>query len=329
MKLPSQGFYVDIGQINGQSCRIWTRRFGSTPSVPSPPGQREPLPLVLIHGMASGLALFALNIEAWARERLVYAIDLPGFARSSRPAFSSDPETAEGQFVVALEEWRRQLKLAKICLLGHSFGGYLSCAYALQHPEHVGHLIAADPWGFPERPKDLAQRYNLPWYVKAIFGVARHFNPLASLRAVGPYGPKVVKRMRPDLIRKFRPLFTSDEENMEVVPNYIYHCNVQTPSGESAFHSLMSSFAWSKFPMFPRLAQLSPSVPLTVIYGGLSWVTAIPAEDFATIRPDPQAYTSVKILKQSSHHVYVDEMDLFNDLVNKACVVSQEKFKAT
>lgn len=229
MRTSSHGFYVDIGQINGQPCRIWTRYFGPTRQPNPASGRARTLPLVLIHGMASGLALFALNIESLAQERPVYAIDLPGFARSSRPSFSSDPETAESQFVVALEEWRRQLKLEKMCLMGHSFGGYLSCAYALKYPEHVGHLIAADPWGLPERPTDLAQRYNLPWYVKAILGVARHFNPLASLRAVGPYGPKVVKRMRPDLIRKFRPLFSSDEENMEIVPNYIYHCNVQTP----------------------------------------------------------------------------------------------------
>ena len=47
-------------------------------------------------------------------------------------------------------------------------------------------------------------------------------------------------------------MFASEEENMRVVPAYMYHCNAQAPSGEAAFHSLMEGFAWAKEPMFPR-----------------------------------------------------------------------------
>lgn len=62
-------------------------------------------------------------------------LPLPGFARSSRPHFSSDPKVAEEQYVIALEEWRKKQGIDKMCLLGHSFGGYLSTAYALTYPE--------------------------------------------------------------------------------------------------------------------------------------------------------------------------------------------------
>ena len=42
-------------------------------------------------------------------------------------------------------------------------------------------------------------------------------------------------------------------------------------SGESAFHSLMSGFAWAKDPMFPRLSGLDTDVPgmVKVILGGI------------------------------------------------------------
>ena len=39
------------------------------------------------------------------------------------------------------------MKLEKMILLGHSFGGYLSAAYALKYGKCVSALILADPWG--------------------------------------------------------------------------------------------------------------------------------------------------------------------------------------
>lgn len=121
-----------------QRCRIWTRQFGNhtldeeshKSKVPSP------APLVLIHGMGAGIALFALNVVDLSSERPLFAIDLPGFARSSRPNFDTkDTATVERQFVKAIDEWRKAVGIRRMCLLGHSFGGYLSSAYAIAHPE--------------------------------------------------------------------------------------------------------------------------------------------------------------------------------------------------
>jgi hypothetical protein len=165
VKTKSIGKYVEVNlDVDNESsptkCRIWTRIFNidSNYEADSPSTK---LPLVMIHGMGAGLAFYALNFDELAKNRTVYAIDLPGFARSSRCKFNSKPEEAEKQYVRAIEDWRQKVGIGKMCLLGHSFGGYLSSAYALKYPEHVSHLILADPWGFPEKPQEVSSR--IPW----------------------------------------------------------------------------------------------------------------------------------------------------------------------
>jgi pimeloyl-ACP methyl ester carboxylesterase len=57
---------------------------------------------------------------------------------------------------------------------GHSFGGYLTAAYALKHPERLKSAILADPWGMAPRPADIKQRFNIPFWVGIIF---RNYTP--------------------------------------------------------------------------------------------------------------------------------------------------------
>jgi len=321
---PSRGWYVDIGDvINGNPCRVWTRKFGAKDPSKATGGR---VPLVMVHGMAAGVAFFALNVGELAGKgsRDVYALDLPGFARSSRPQFSKKPKEVEKQYVDAIEEWRKKVGLEKMNLLGHSFGGYLSAAYALRHPDRVQHLILVDPWGFLERPPDYESKRQIPWYFKALFQIFRHFNPLAVVRILGPWGERTITRVRPDISHKFQGMFPSEEENMRVVPGYMYHCNAQTPSGESAFHSLMSGFAWAKDPMFPRLSGLDPDVPVTALYGGESWVTTIGQEEFEAVREGRGRYTRVKAIPNAGHHVYADQNEDFNKEVNAACEWSEK-----
>ncbi len=87
------------------------------------------------------------NLDELSKHHTVYAIDLPGFGRSSRVAFTGKtPVEAEKYFVDAIEEWRKSMQIeSKFCLLGHSFGGYLAASYSLTHSDKISHLILADP----------------------------------------------------------------------------------------------------------------------------------------------------------------------------------------
>ncbi|XP_014556468.1 hypothetical protein COCVIDRAFT_99838 [Bipolaris victoriae FI3] len=117
--------------------------------------------LVMLHGYGAGLGFFYRNFEAISRAEgwKVYALDLLGMGRSSRPPFKIHAKDKEGKiaeteswFVDALEEWRIKRGLERFTLLGHSLGGYLAVAYALKYPGHLNKLILASPVGIPEDP---------------------------------------------------------------------------------------------------------------------------------------------------------------------------------
>jgi len=117
--------------------------------------------LVMLHGYGAGLGFFYKNFEGLSRVRgwKIYALDMLGMGRSSRPPFRVHAKDqpgkiaeAENWFIDALEEWRVLKKIDKFTLLGHSMGGYMAVAYALKYPGHLNKLILASPVGIPEDP---------------------------------------------------------------------------------------------------------------------------------------------------------------------------------
>jgi len=117
--------------------------------------------LVMLHGYGAGLGFFYKNFEGLSRVKgwKLYALDMLGMGRSSRPPFRVHAKDqagkiteAENWFIDALEEWRVLKKIDKFTLLGHSMGGYMAVAYALKYPGHLNKLILASPVGIPEDP---------------------------------------------------------------------------------------------------------------------------------------------------------------------------------
>jgi abhydrolase domain-containing protein 4 len=111
VKLPFKRFHVDLGNCVGSSDKIWTLAMNTdSPNTP----------IVLLHGYVSALAFWMLNLDDFAAHRPVFAIDLLGFGKSSRPQFADDPLEIEMQYVEFLEKWRQQMNIPKMILLGES-----------------------------------------------------------------------------------------------------------------------------------------------------------------------------------------------------------------
>ena len=98
-------------------------------------------PVLLIHGSGPGVSAWAnwrLVMPALAQQARVIAPDMVGFGYSERP---------EG-FVYSMDAWVRQavglldaLGIERTDLVGNSFGGGLSLALAIAHPERVRRLV--------------------------------------------------------------------------------------------------------------------------------------------------------------------------------------------
>lgn len=102
--------------------------------------------IVLVHGYAASLGLFIENfndLTSIPGVRL-HAIDLPGFGLSSRPKYPSfsnktkeDVYQNEDWFIDRFEQWRKKRGIERFVLIGHSFGGYLSCAYTMKYNRNL------------------------------------------------------------------------------------------------------------------------------------------------------------------------------------------------
>lgn len=233
MDVPYEGKYITTSKNN----RIWTVVF-------NPRGSKTPV--LMVHGLGAGLGIWVMNIKELCKDRPVYTFDLLGFGRSSRPDFDEDPKSVEDAFVSSIEDTVIGLGLDKFIIIGHSFGGYLSYAYAIKHTQHVKSLILVDPWGFTEKTQDWKSNVHVPKWIKMMAAMLSPFNPYAVLRFAGPLGisiteqlvhhlgvflnqpfitgPAVLRTTRPDLEKKFTSIFSDD-----TIPNYLYHCNVQNP----------------------------------------------------------------------------------------------------
>ncbi|CAL2029307.1 unnamed protein product [Caenorhabditis brenneri] len=265
--------------------------------------------IVFIPGLGSGAAMFAANFESCAKHHAVHALDLLGFGRSTRTKFSNDNAIAELEMVEAIEDWRKEMGIEKMYLVGHAFGGYMASAYALEHPIRVAHLILVDPWGFAEKVEYNEKMIKPYAWMSFLGGVAGYFNPFSPMRWMGPYAPAIVQKLRPDLIVRFPGIHDKDNN----IYKYVYYLNLPDPTGETAYMNMTLPVGWAKRPMIKRFNGIDKNVGATFIYGSKSWVDPGPAIDIQSIRKN--AYVDIKIVRGAGTHVYADEADAFNKLV--------------
>ncbi len=106
-------------------------------------GEAEGPPIVLIHGFGGDLNNWLFTQPALSETHRVYALDLPGHGRSSKDL--GEPDMAG--LADALGAFLDAQGIEAAHLVGHSMGGALGLAFALDRPERVASLTLIAPGG--------------------------------------------------------------------------------------------------------------------------------------------------------------------------------------
>lgn len=98
----------------------------------------------LIHGFGESLFTWRAVIDPVARRYRVVAIDLPGFAGSEKPDSSYSVAAMTGRLAAFVDRWTD----GPLVVVGHSMGGQLAAALALERPARVVSLVLIAPAGW-------------------------------------------------------------------------------------------------------------------------------------------------------------------------------------
>lgn len=153
-------------------------------------------PIVMIHGLAGQLRNFARPmVDDLARDHRVIRVDRPGSGYSPRSASTSARLRVQAETIAELI---RILKLDRPLIVGHSLGGALALAIALNHPDVVGGLALIAPLAqvqaiedVPEVFKGLvirspAMRKTIAWTIATPIGMRKAEESLKAVFAPEP-----------------------------------------------------------------------------------------------------------------------------------------------
>ncbi|WP_122073278.1 alpha/beta fold hydrolase [Pseudophaeobacter sp. EL27] len=161
-------------------------------------GPRDAQPLVLIHGLSGQLQHFTYALaEDLAKDHRVIALDRPGCGYSTRnsDALARLPEQAK-----TLLDVLDQLEIQQPVLVGHSLGGAVSLAMALQAPEKIRGLALLAPLTHPS-----------PQGAEAFKGLIVHTSVMRHLMAQTVAVPTAERTAAPVLQQIFAPEVCPDD----------------------------------------------------------------------------------------------------------------------
>eukprot|EP01006_Ploeotia_vitrea_P025173 TRINITY_DN5800_c0_g1_i2.p1 TRINITY_DN5800_c0_g1~~TRINITY_DN5800_c0_g1_i2.p1 ORF type:complete len:424 (-),score=196.09 TRINITY_DN5800_c0_g1_i2:64-1335(-) len=307
----------------------------------------DDVPLVMLHGFGGGVGFWVKNLGELGQRHHVYAIDLLGFGRSSRPKWrfkgttDADLNECEASFVDSIESWRKAVGIDRFVLLGHSMGGYVAALYGLKYPGRLAKLILASPVGMPRGPhfhelereaqqaahptpqdkqeaaeqeedekeyKPRGPRGLINKQSYTVRTIEWMWRQGVSAQSVIRFlGPLGARLTRAFVHRRFEPF--GNDQNHEVLQEYVYQISAAHGSGEYMINTLFEPFAWAKRPLCDRLGRVQ--VPTVFIYGAHDWMNPRAAQDLL-LQSTNKNLIRVDVLRGAGHQLFIENPQGFN-----------------
>ena len=233
--------------------------------------------------------------------RRVIAYDQRGVGRTPMPrsGLTINVDYSLDAFVADLEALRTRLRVARIDLVGHSFGALVASAYTATHPNRVRSLILVSGL-----PLSLAAQQK---------GDARFEKRLARLQRTGIV-PQAIPDSCHERERALLPVYVGNPDRAVAIGKAL---------GTSVCDDLVGAIANDSIIHDPRRRQLESALahyhgPALIAIGALDPFGAEWADDDA--RPLRQAQVTKKIVPRAGHFLWLESptfLPLLRTFINR------------
>jgi pimeloyl-ACP methyl ester carboxylesterase len=244
-------------------------------------------PLLLLHGWPQHWYMWRDVIPLVAPHARVIAPDFRGFGWSEVPDSGYDKLQLARDMIALLDE----LSVGEVTVAGHDWGGYVGFLLALEHPDRVKSLLAANvlpPWG----PRDPKRRLDAWRFL---------YQPVLGTPGVGRRAGRAIAR------RGFADAGLSAEEIQAFVSRLEGERGV-------ASEKLYRTFFFRELPAIVR-GRYSPGdlrAPTTLIFGQRDQIFTTPGVQDVTAQSDR---IELELVADATHFVVDEKPELIADRV--------------
>lgn len=195
--------------------------------------------LLLLHGYGESLMSYRSIFDLLATRYTVIAVDLPGLALSGKPDGSYDLASYQRRLGAFLARWTQ----GPVVVVGHSMGGELAAALALDHPERVVAVVLMSPAG--------AGLSSLVDQAKAIHSDARGWLAAIMSTALPPHDPAWLGE-------------PADKADYSPATDPAYRNAATRILRDFDFEALKDSFALIRQPVLLIWGREDPTIPIAI-----------------------------------------------------------------